>query len=355
MEIKDLTSNKFSAWDEFCVLSDDAWFWHTSGWLAYHLSYRPELRPQTKSFFVEIDGRIAAICPLLLEDYQGKKEFSFGGEYGPVPAFHNDLGKMVKEKLKKVVFEEIDRRANAYAVKRVCFRFTILSHVFSEREERWFNYLLKFGYLDNSLNTQIIDLGKPAVELRREIRHGHDAAIARAEKGLSSEIFEQTNITAEVFEQYVSLHQKAAGRVTRPSQTFDLMLEFIKQDKAFLVGALQNRKFLGFAYFFLYKNKVYYGSSCNDPEAADLPVGHFIQWQAIEYMQRRHCQFYEIGLQQYGPTFSDFPTSKAIQVGAFKRGFGGFTAPCFRAEKFYDKGYFLEVYQDRLKKFANTL
>jgi len=52
---------------------------------------------------------------------------------------------------------------------------------------------------------------------------------------------------------------------------------------------------------------------------------------------------------------SNFPTEKEIDIARFKRGFGGFTVPLFRAEKYYDKKYFLKTYQDRINKFSDSI
>jgi len=64
--------------------------------------------------------------------------------------------------------------------------------------------------------------------------------------------------------------------------------------------------------------------------------------------------FYEIGWQNYGHTMSDAPSIKEINISKFKRGFGGFTVPLFRGEKYYDKKFFQEVYQKRINNFATS-
>ena len=130
------------------------------------------------------------------------------------------------------------------------------------------------------------------------------------------------------------------------------MHDLIERGNAFLIGAKRGNLFVGFSYFFLYKDNVYYGSSCNDPQARDIPIAHFIQWKAIEWMKKKKYNYYEIGWQEYSSTLSDAPSVKEINIGRFKRGFGGFTAPLFRGEKYYDKKFFQEVYQERIKNFA---
>ncbi|MFA4833312.1 MAG: hypothetical protein WC619_00515 [Patescibacteria group bacterium] len=357
MELKliNLEPRLYRSWDKFCEESDDAWFWHTSDWLEYNLNYQPKMRPEVKSFLVVDNKRVVAVCPLILVEIDGVKEFSLSGVHGPMPAFSNDLPKKAKNKIMKLIFSQIDNLAGQSGVKRVKFNFSVLSKSFIETAELKFNFSEKFGYLNNNLNALVIDLKRPLDQLWKEVSHGHQADISRSAKILKANIFNRDNINDEIFNEYVKLHQKAAGRQTRPLATFDMMKKWIGQDKAFLVGAKKNNKFIGFSYFFLYKNNVFYGSSCNDPEFQQLPISHFIQWSAIKLMNEKKYKFYEIGWQIYNEGMSDYSSKKRINISKFEKGLGGEVKPLFMSEKYYDKSFFLKVYNSRINQFAQTI
>ena len=355
MEIDELTSKKYKDWDEFCVQSDEAWLWNTSALLEYNLDFNPASEPESKSFYLMDNNRIAAICPLILvRNSDGHKEFSLNGGYSPVPALANSLSKKVREKVLKLIFDHIDELAKTNKVKIIRMRFPVLNKSFIETGEQRHNFLMKYGFLDNSLNTQIVDTLE---DLRLDLRHGHDSDIAKASKFLEEAVFDGSNITEEIFNEYVSMHLKAGGaaRKNRPRRTFDIMYELIKNGQSFLVGAKMGNKFVGFSYFFAYKGNVYYGSSCKEESAGNLPVAHFIQWNAIKWMNQKKFKYYELGWQYYSPTLYDFCSQKEIDIARFKRGFGGFTVPLFKGEKFYDKKYFLNIYEDRIKKLNEAL
>ena len=355
MQIIPLTKENHKQWDDFCLESDDAWFWHTSIWINYKLHYKAVLKPESKSFIVMDNNKIAAVCPLVIETTENRKEFSFGSPYFTIsPAFSNGLSSQLKNKVMKFTFDLIDKLAQENNIKRSKMRHSVLNPSFIEAPCPPFNFLLKFGYIDNSINTLIIDLRKPIKELKKDIRHGHRYDIARGDKVFQVKIFDKNNISPEDFNQYVQLHHKH-HHITRPDATFKIMYDFIKQGYGFLAGAKKDNCFVSFAYFYLYKNNVYWGSSCTDPYLQGAPVGHIIQWSAIKWMHQQGYKFYEIGWQTYSTTFSDFDTEKEAAIGKFTRGFGGFTVPCFMAEKYYDKEYFLQVYQDRIKKLYEQI
>lgn len=356
MEIKELTAKNYLLWDEFCLKSDDAWFWHTTSWLRYNLDYRTDFYPLSLSFIVEDNGKILAICPLFLETKATGREFTMGDIPLPVPALANDLSPKIREKVLKFIFEEVDRLARKHRVSRASFRFVTLNKSYlQETLRRRSNFLHKFGYLDCSISTQVIDLKQPLSVLRRDLRHGHDAAIAQGAKTLEAEFFDQNKLTLKIFENYVQLHQQEAKRIIRSPKTYESMYETAKRGEAFLAGAKLGAAYLGFIYFFVYKNNAYYGSVGISEQAKDIPVSHFIQWAAIEWMHKSKIEFYELGWQYFAPDLTPYFSPKQINISKFKRGFGGFTIPLFMGEKYYDKRYFLKEYEARTRQYAETI
>jgi len=355
-EIVKLTLEKYSDWDNFCVSSDDAWFWHTSSWLDYTLNFKPELKSQSYSFMVVANGQIMAICPLILEENKGVLEFSFGQLPIPVPAFSNNLSQKTKYKVMKLVYSQIDDLAKEAGVKRASFRFSVLNKSFIESADCQYNYLSNFGYLDTSIGTQIIDLSLSIEAIRGAIRHGHNSDINRAEKILTADIFDSGNITAEIFEDYAKMHISASpNRINRSHILFEIMYNSIKNKNAVLISAQKDDQYIGFSYFYLYKDNAYYGSSCNRGDIGNVGVAHFIQWQAIKWLKDHKFKFYELGWQNYCNSLSYFPSQKELNIAGFKRGFGGSTVPLFRGEKYYDQDYFLNIYNDRIKRYGSGL
>ena len=114
-------------------------------------------------------------------------------------------------------------------------------------------------------------------------------------------------------------------------------------------------RFVGFSYFIKYKNNVYYGSACNDPEFEKISIGHLIQWNAIKWMKEKGVIYYEIGFQKFFNELTEPSTDKEINISFYKKSFGGFTIPVFRGEKYYDKEYFLGIYKERIEKCANRI
>src|SRR5205085_12287855 len=55
MEILEAGAQGDAAWDDLCAASPSAWFWHTTAWRDYTIAYRPELKSESRAFYVS-DG-----------------------------------------------------------------------------------------------------------------------------------------------------------------------------------------------------------------------------------------------------------------------------------------------------------
>ena len=359
MEIAPLTKDRHQEWDEFCRKSDDAWFWHTSHWLEYTLNYRPDLKSTSLSFEVAENSKILAVCPLLLEttklDGEEIREFSFGGGPTWAPAFDNDLSDRKRDRVAALTFEHISRLALENDVARASFVISPLAPRALNSQPMANNYLMKQGYMDFSLNTQIIDLTQSLETIRSAVRKGHNYDINRGVKELEVVAFGKDSASQSDFDRYRELHHKAAGRITRPMATFDMQYHWIRQGDAVLFGAKLGEEYVGFSYVFTYKKRAYYGSACSDPEYSHMPIGHFLNWRTIEWLKEHDYKYYEIGLQQYAWSTYDFPSPDEVRISFFKRGFGGFTVPLFRGEKYYSADYYLKVNLERVNKYASYL
>ena len=300
MEAVEFTKN-ISEWDEFCLTSDGAWFWHTTGWMDYTVNYQPQLNSRSSAFIVVENGKIMAAVPLMIEEhtYNGGKrffEFSFGGATCWSPALANGLSPKKRDDVLRFVSDHIDKLARANNIARVSLRISPLIPSFWEYSKSFIVNSVKFGYVDISLATSVIDLRLPVDQLWRNLSEGHRRNV---NKGIRSSIntcfFDHDEIDYDTFEKYRLMHHKAAGRATRPPVTFKMMYDWIMQRSAVLFAAKKGETFIGFSYVIVYKDGAYYGSGANDPDYPKEPLGHVLHWQAIKWLKSHRYRYYEMG------------------------------------------------------------
>ena len=112
---------------------------------------------------------------------------------------------------------------------------------------------------------------------------------------------------------------------------------------------------MGFALISVYKSGAYYSSGCEDPEFNNLPIGHLLQWKAMQWLKAHGVRRYEIGLQYFAPQPHAPVSEKEVKISFFKRGFGGVTVPSFRGEKFYHAAYARRVLEERARQFSQAV
>ena len=325
--------------------------------LDYNQNYKPELKSKNISFFVNNRNENIAIVPLFIEkkSSNGKKihEFSFGGGPLPVPALKNNLDKKTSLKIQNFIFEYIDYLAKKHNIAKISYKFTPISPSFINSIKLPYNYLTRYSFIDVSSSTRLIDLKKDKETLWGELRRNHRRAIKKVKDRFDIEIYNKKTINKTVFDEYRLTHKKAAGRITRPLITFKKMYQWIKNGYGILVVSRdkKNNKNVGFELYCVYKNNVYGASAANDPKYLDLPIRHLIEWEAILYLKKNNCKYYEIGPEYVGPNLHYFPSKKEVNISFFKEGFGGFSIPFFMGEKYYSSEYFDYEMKNRINEF----
>ncbi len=355
MEIVPLTRDLHEEWDKFCHESDEAWFWHTTDWLEYTLNLRPELNSQSQSFLVKENNVPVAVCPLILNTFPEEEynAFTFDRSKGLVPALKNGLVPRQRERILKLAFSHIDELAVECNVKTCLLKFTPLAPAFLR--EKQYNYLVKFGFLNTTLNTQLLELNADLKQIFQKMRKGHKYDIHRGEETFEVNVYDKNSMSKEIFEEYRLLHHKTAGRVTRPLITFEMMYRWILESKAILCGASYQGKYVAFDLVNIYKDGAFYSSASDDPDVEiEIPTSHVLQWKVINWLKENGFLVYEIGLQQFSAQFYNFPLEKDKAISFFKRGFGGLTLPVFSGEKFYSKEFLSKTLSNRTEKLLET-
>ena len=122
-----------------------------------------------------------------------------------------------------------------------------------------------------------------------------------------------------VWGDFRAMHRQSAGRDTRPDSTWLLQRDAIASGDAFL-AYLQDAQgaFAGAGYFAITRDEGAYNVGAYDRGRFSLPVGHLVQWAAIQEMKRRGLRWYKIGDRPY---ISDNPSEKELRIAEFKQGF----------------------------------
>ena len=330
MKIKDFSFDN-SRWDKFCFESDDCWFYHTSDWMAYTLEYSNE-DSELLAFYIEDgNGDILAICPLIRE----KNKLSFGGSFGPNPALRNKVSRKITKSLLSQIFSKIDSKATEYDLDES--NMNLLTLAKNNLSPFSYNYLMRYGYENVSLNTQILVLDKDERTLWGEIKKSHRNEINRGEKQFEFVIDLPYTTDDTLFKEFKKLHFLAAGRMTRSEKTWIMQHQWKVNGNAVMTLAYLDDMPVGGIITILYKDGAYYGISANHPDYENLPISHSIQWQIIKWLKQNRYKYYELGTQYFSDQPYNHPSQKDINISLFKRHFGGCTITNHRGIKRYKK------------------
>lgn len=325
------------AWETFFRTERTSPFF-SPRWIQYQIAYAGDQHVEDLSFVgVDKSGRPLVICPLFLEEREGARLLSYRGEYLHAlraPLVTTSLSAKKRESVRNEAFEEIDRVAERTGAAKVTF---LIDPLCEDSRMEGYNYLLRYGFLDASMTTVLIGLEQGAEPLRSSLRSSYKSLINQANREFSIEVFDSESIDASIFDAYVQLHTKAAGRVTRPERTFEIQFEMIRGDEGSLVGVRQGEDWVGFVQFLHSPTAAYYASGAQDPECDANTLGPGMQWAAMTYYGDRRLPRMELDNQYFGPQFFEIPSGKDIGISFFKRGFAGELTPLFRGTKYYDR------------------
>jgi hypothetical protein len=319
-------------WDRHVSVLPDASFLYTSLAIEYYRLFSPFLLEDLS--FVMLENKICRACvPLFLEEVNGEKIFANGGSFGVAPLVALNERYKITERLMDNSFEKIFEMAAHHGVKKIFMRLDPLVNPDASHKIYNYNLLMRHGFENKSLTTRIIDLRLSHTQLYEDLPRGTKAKIRQGTEIYSAEWYNAKNISEEIFSIYQNMHHRAAGRITRPLATFDLMHEWIKNANGFLQLIRFGDFYINAIIIFIHNGRAYYASGADNPDVDfPKPVGHLAHWSIINFLKNEGATHYEIGWQQFSAQPYDCPSQKDISISFFKSLFGGYNSPLFRGE-----------------------
>jgi hypothetical protein len=269
-------------WDQYVDRETDpsAWWWHRSGWIHYSALRLTSCR--NLSFgVIDKDRRLRGICPLIQEG----DTFAFGDSPCPAPLWQTvDAGQAITEHL-------------GYLLK------SVKSAIFNSDTV----FLPGANHERISWKMRTLTLKRDIHTLWKEVRKSYRQVIDKSND--LDIIVAQDDVSLRMLQH---LHYVSAGKSTRSLKTWDLMVDWLRNDAAFLVLAKRKGIPVGAVYIYQYKQRAYYGHA-----AVERNIAHPLIWKAIQESQQRNLEYFDLGWQAHAQD------EKGQNIEFFRRGFGG--------------------------------
>lgn len=165
----------------------------------------------------------------------------------------------------------------------------------------------------------LLDLSAPLEDIRLGLRKSYRPLISQGARLWQIQCLAQ--VDDRLWQQFRSLHHQAAGRQTRSDASWDEQRDQVNRGDAFLV-CLRNieERMVGAGLFTMSRDEAVYAVGAYDRDLFDLPLGHVVQFRAIERMKELGLSWYRIGDRPY-PADASSPDDKEIRIAEFKQGF----------------------------------
>ncbi len=331
------TSNK---WDKIVNSFDGSTFLHSSIIINYLCAFNKDTR--NLSFLIKDDeSNYVAAVVLAVSRNKKKNSLSFYDYTCPIPALAKS-NKSKRIKLYDFIWEKIREIADEYKVNELKFKlYPINNYSINNNMISSVNTFESVKYLPkiDVVNNLILSLKKSDAELNDNLSKYRRKDIKKSIKNnIKIDIIDNKNTKNIKYEmdKFRTAHLEAAGRITRPIETWNYMELALRRDMAQLFIAKKENDTISYLFCGKYRKSAWGWSQVNKKKfEKETPIRHYLEWFAINYFKSNGFIFYDIGERFFLNSFSSI-SKKELSISEFKEKFGAEMYPVISFQSIKD-------------------
>jgi len=284
---------------------------------------------QDISLILYHDNRPCGVWPLCYKSDKSRSmlnSFFHYGQFMLPPLFVSGLPDKSKKSMTKKCLNLIDELCKSLRIKKL---ESVESFIGELGLSHWHNQSLSLG-ANASLNYELfIDLNLSLQNIKAKFRKSYKSLINEGMRTWKVGVLSSEG-NPDLWESFRMLHFRVAGKATRSLETWNLQYQAIIEGNAFLVYLLNDEEELvGGGYFAVTRDQGVYNVGVFDRTLFDKPLGHTIQYRAIQEMQKRGLRWYKIGIRRLASRQDE---TKKLAISEFIEGFATHLFPQFHLE-----------------------
>jgi len=272
------------------------------------------------------DKKPVALWPLSISIKENTAKITSQGLPVMAPIFVADSPIISRKRIIKVCLELADTLAIAHNISEWESGESFSNSI---GMSQWHIQSMARDSLCHLFHELYIDLGLDIAEIKRNFRKSYKSLIVSGSKLWTVGVLDGQK-DESIWQEFRDLHLSVSGRVTRSDETWMMQYQDIVCGRAFLVWLRNSAgEMVGGGLFNFTEDEGVYAVAAYDRTLFDKPLGHVVQYRAIEEMKKRNISWYKIGVRPYGSD-NPKPTDKEISIGEFKQGFSSHCFPHYR-------------------------
>jgi FemAB family protein len=300
---------------------------YSSALIDYQLAYWSGngLPTQDISVLLVHDNRPCGIWPLSVT-FDAEEKWRIGSSGGPVvpPLFVSGLA---RKSVKSVTAGCLAALDSMCIEAGQTYMDSVETYVGIDGLSEWHDRLMQIGARADLRHDLFLDLAPPMAEIKSTFRRSYKSLIAAGNKLWKVHVLTAADL--EPWEEFRLLHLAVAERATRSDESWRLQHDAISTGDAFLVFLRdQAGRMVGGGFFHTTTHEGFYAVGAYDRSLFKNPLGHVVQYHAIEEMKRRGIRWYKLGARIYSAS-EPTPSDKEITISNFKQGFASHLFPCY--------------------------
>ena len=298
---------------------------YSNDWIEYQIVYWKQKYTSIVDASVVIyhDTNPAGIWPLSI-CVQGEGVY-LGSNGGPLlpPLFNKWLARKSLKSLTRKCLDLSDEFSRAVALGN-----WVSSEPYAGGKalSAWHVQAMERGAIASLQVDMFVDLSLDMATIKNNLRKSHKSLVVDGKYG---NVCVLDRSQPEVWEEFRLLHFSAAGRETRSRESWQKQYLALSKGSGVLVYLCdQSGRMIGGAFYNLTKDEGYYSVGAYDRSMFDKPLGHPIQYRAIEEMKRRGLCWFRMGPRPY-MTDEPPPSEKRLLIVHFQESFATHHFPRF--------------------------
>lgn len=315
-------------WRQTCARLDYCPVDYSSAMIDYQRAYWSGIGTSCidASIVLEHDNRPCGVWPLCFV-FNSNGKINIGSNGGPVlpPLFVSGVARKSVKSLTAKCIKSLETICQSISQPKLD---SIEGFTDNTGLSEWHDQLMARSASVGLRHDLFINLSSSIADIKAVFRKSYKALITSGSKLWKVQVISTTN--ALDWDDFRRLHIAVAGRVTRSEESWQLQHEAVAAGDAFFVHLRDNTgRMVGAGFFNVTCDEGLYAVGAYDRSLFDKPLGHVVQFHAIEEMKRRGLRWYKIGARTYSSDQPP-PTPKEIDISNFKQGFASHLMPNYR-------------------------